>query len=404
MAGYLKTPLTVDDYSRSMAEAYDENDLVGISTLGQSFFGRNGSQTLFAPDSLDVDIEIMRGNEKTAALVPRGTVSRKLGDTQKDTKRDQWTQFNRTFPLIEEASTIQSNKLLSRQFAEMPYSGRTKKMRLITEATKNHREHVRRIIRAYERLAWTSLLTGKMPAIFDTTDTDLIYDFRRNAALSVTLGTQWTTTTADAPGNLGSLADLIRIHGKVNADFCIMGVDAFNAFLKNETVLARADNRRYFTPVEINDKMMVPPTMAHIVASGGMLRGKTITPNGYELYIFTYIDTWDDASGTATKFMPAGKVLMGSSKARADRYFGPDEQLPEIDMRRAFYSQMFGIDITAQKSPGNVKEESHVYQPGMIYFDAYPSADWKNVTVRAQSAPIFVTTQTDAWGVIENAA
>lgn len=404
MAGYLTTPLAVDTYARSMAEAYDENTLIGLSTLGQSFFGRPGSQTKFDPDSLDVDIEIMRGNRKTAALVPRGNVSRMLGDTQKDTKRDQWTQFNRTYPLIEEADTIQSKKLLRRQFGEAPYSGRTKKMRMLGEAKRNHAEHVRRILGAYERLSWESLLTGKMPAIFGTTDTDLIYDFRRNSNLSVTLGTQWTTTTADALGNLGALCELIRVHGKMNPDFTLMGTDAYNAFLKNETVLARADNRRYFTEVTIDSGMQVPTQMQHIIESGGQLRGKISVPEGYELYVFTYVDSYDTDAGVDTKYMPAGKVLVGSSKARADRYFGPNEQMPETQMRRQFYVEMFGMDITALQAPGNVKNLSHAYQPGMIYFDAYPSQDWKNVTIRAQSAPVFVTTQTDAWGVIENAA
>jgi len=33
----------------------------------------------------------------------------------------------------------------------------------------------------------------------------------------------------------------------------------------------------------------------------------------------------------------------------------------------------------------------------MFYCDAYPSGDKKKVTIRTQSAPIFATTQTDAF-------
>ena len=70
-------PLAVDVYSRTMIDLFDERNVIGVSTGFQSLFGNpaNASKTIFSPDSSVVDIDIMRGNEKTAALVLRGQLS-----------------------------------------------------------------------------------------------------------------------------------------------------------------------------------------------------------------------------------------------------------------------------------------------------------------------------------------
>ena len=102
------TPVPQDLFSRIMVEMYDEKDIIGVPTVGQAIFGRseNGSKTIFSPDSNLVDIDIVRGNEKTAALVPRGTVSRHLGSLQKNTRIEQGSSFSRKYPLAIEESDL----------------------------------------------------------------------------------------------------------------------------------------------------------------------------------------------------------------------------------------------------------------------------------------------------------
>jgi len=404
MVAYNTTPLSVDLYGRVMASSFNEKDIVGVPTGFQVFFGQpeGNSQTIFSPDSNDVDIDIIRANERTAVLVPRSIRGRTLGDTQKDANNQRFTNINRVFPLSIEESDFAAGQLLNRQMGENPYATRTRRERLQALAVDAHREQVRREVRLFERLAALSILTGKMPAILGTSDSTLEYDFLRNSTHSVTLGTQWSNIAADALGDIDDSWDLIREDAHVSADMMLAGEGAFEAFLLNTAVLAKADNRR-FEMVMVNQNMPVPEKFSRFIEAGMTARGRLRTPRGHEIWMFTYSDVYTASGGTATKYMDDDKVLICYSQARADRYFGPPELLPQVEQRTQLYQQLFGFDITTPNMPPNVKGGSRVIQPGMFYFDAYANAEWTNATTRCQTAPIFATTQTDAYVVIENA-
>jgi len=397
------TPVAQDLFSRIMVEMYDEKDIIGVPTVGQAIFGRpeNGSKTVFSPDSNLVDIDIIRGNEKTAALVPRGTVSRHLGSLQKNTRVEQGSSFSRKYPLAIEEADIGSDQLTARLMGENPYSLTSKQARLRILAANSHRENVRRLIRLNERLAWQSLLTGKQDAILGTTNTDLQYDFRRNAAHTVTVGTAWSNAAADIMGDVDGMCIKIRQNGKMTPDYMFLGSDAMAGVMKNTSLTAQADNRRFKTVTELGGISAVPPKFAHLVEAGAQCRGQFVTLEGFELWLFTYVDNYTNESDTAVKYLGDDLVLIGSSQARADRYFGPSEMLPSIPMRDQFYQQMFGISPNAAPMPPNVKNPGAVIRPEMFYFDAYASNDWQRVTCRSQCAPIFATTATDGFGVLD---
>lgn len=401
MAGYLTTPLPVDPYSRSMVDMYDEKSIVGVSTAFQGFFGRpnTGAITLFSPDKNLVDIEIIRANERITALVPRGTVAKPLGGTQKNLKQTRWTQFNRSFPLAEDETDIDSNQILNRKPDENPYETKTRLDRMRWLASRGNQEMVRKTVRTFEYLAAQSILTGKMPAIIGTTDTDLIYDFRRHADLFYTVPTAWSSTSADALKDLDTVWSRMRKKGKCSADGLVLSRTSMNEFLKLTDVKDKADNRR-FEMIEINQNMPVPPRFAFLINGGMTARGRLRTPEGHEFWMFTYDDIFDDLSGTSTDYMTDEKVLMFWSGARCDRYFGPPEMLPIISQRRNFYMEMFGFSLDMPPMPPNIKNEGSVVRPDMFFFDAYPSADWKRVTLRMQAAPIYATTMTDAFAVL----
>ena len=94
------TPNAVDPFSRFMADAFDEKEAISVPTGFQAFFGNpaGGGRTLFNPNSLVVDIDIIRGNKKTAALIPRGMISRPLGSAQKNMNVENFTSFSRKYP------------------------------------------------------------------------------------------------------------------------------------------------------------------------------------------------------------------------------------------------------------------------------------------------------------------
>jgi hypothetical protein len=388
-----------------MASNYNEADQIWNPTGWLSLFGRpgTGSVTHYSPNALDVDIDIQRANEKIAALVPRGTVSRKLGPNQENTQVQRFSSFSRTFPLSEEEGDIEDSTLLFRVAGEGAYENRTKLERLRAKAREIHMEHVRRTIRLWEYLAQQSVLEGQMPAIVGTTDTDLIYDWRRNAAHIATLGTAWTNVASDPLADHDAAWLLGRTNGRVNLDYAVYAENAYTAFLAHADVVEKADNRR-FELIEVNQGLPVPEKFRFLIEAGMTARGRLRTPGGHEFWQFTYSDIYDNAAGTAVKLMPDGYVLFGYSGARCDRYFGPGENLPMIPLRQQFYQQMFGFNMSAPPMPPNVKGAAHALNPGMFFCDAYASNDWKRVTMRTQSAPIFATTMTDAFVTYKGAA
>lgn len=394
----MSTPVPQDLFSRFMAAAFDEHNIIGCSTAFQTFFGNpaNGSETIFSPDSNQVDIDIIRGNERIAALIPRGSVSRSLGSLQKDVREGKFTEFSRKFPLAEEEGNIDAGTLINRIAGENVYQRLDRLQRMRLKALKLHQESIRRIVRMDEVLAAQSVLTGKQDAIIGTSDTNLQYDFRRNSTHTATTSTSWSGGSGTIMADIDAQCAKGRANGHVSYDIMVLGTTAMTSFINDTKVAAQADNRRYEF-VNVGMGVAMPPKYQRLVDGGMIFQGRLRTPAGYELYLFTYVDGYTAANGTFTPYMPVDKVLFAASSARCDRYFGPPENLPQIPMREQLYRELFGFDPSAPPMPPAIKAPGGVIVPQAFYCDAYVSADWKRVTIRTQHAPIFATTQTDAF-------
>lgn len=392
---YTATPTTQDTFSRMMVAAFDDRDYISIPKGFQAIFGRaeTGAVTGYVSDANSVDIDVVRGNERIAALVPRGTVSRPLGTQQENLNVGNFSSFSRSFPLIEEEGDVQANKLLDRMLGESPSEMRDRQRRLREHAIRIYKEGVRRIGRTFEYLAAQSALTGKMPAILGTTDTDLMYDFKRRSTHYTFSGTVWTDPANTLLDDIDTFAGLIRTDGHVPCDYAICGADVISAVINDDKVQALADNRRYelinIGPQAVNAKYN------WLVAAGFVPVSRIRTPKGNDLVLFSYPYEYTAAGGTSTPYMPVDQILFGFTGARCDRYFGPPELLPNVPARQALYSQLFGFD--ASGAAAAVGANDGIINSNMFYFDAYAAANWKTVTCRIQAAPIFATTMTDAF-------
>jgi hypothetical protein len=395
----MSTPATQDLFSRFMVEAFDDREIIAAPTAWQAFFGNPMSmgKTLFSPNANAVDIDIIRGNEKTAALIPRGTISRNLGSTQNDMQGGKSTAFSRKFPLSEEEGSITGDMILNRVAGEQPYQASDRVGRMRWHALNLHLESVRRTVRMFERLAAQSITTGKQASILG--DTDNVYDFRRDSTHTVTVGVSWSTITADALGDIDAMCLKIRANGRTTPNMIVMGDTAISNFIKNTPAQTLADNRR-FELLEVTTNNPVPAEFDRFVAGGMIPRGRMRTPKGFVLWMFSNTDGYDNSSGTFTKYLADDKVLIGSSKARCDRYFGPPERLPIDSTDRALYAEYFGFSLDAPPMP-IIKSTGAIIDPNMFYCDAYRSGDRKKISIRTQSAPIFATTHTDAFGLID---
>ena len=394
------TPQTVDQFNRLWAEIFDEREYISVPTVFQSLFGNssNGGITYFSDSAEAVDIDIIRANERTTALIPRGTVGRTLNN--KTINQEKYTTFSRVFPLAEDTYDINSSQLSKRLAGENPYDGnQTRLDRCRALALKGAKEIVRRMIRLYERLAAQSVIEGIQDAILDTSDTNLQYDFKRNSNLLITVSNTWDSGSQTIMADIDGACDNLRQYGHITPDYMLIGGGALAALLDDSDISTLADNRR-FGLINVDNLSSMPPRFARLVAAGAEWRGTFKTAKGRTLYLFTYTDIYDNESGTATLYMPTDKAIIGSSTARFDRYFGPPDVLPVDTEVRNLYADYFGFSPDALPMPMNVKNPGGIITPEMFFFDAYKGKGNKSLTLRSQSAPIFATTMTDATAVL----
>lgn len=391
-----------DIFTRFFVEAFDDREKFPGTTGFQAFFGdpANGSRTVFAPDSLVVDIDIVRGNEKTAKLITRGEVTRPLGATQKNMLDGKFSSFSRKYPLALDEGDITAGMLLQRAAGELPYSSDMKIDRLRKYARDFAMESARRHIRMFELLAAQSILTGVQDAIIGTANADLKYDFERNAANTITVGTAWSNVAAPVLSDLDGGALKIRTNGKATADMAVMGATALVGFKKNTQVLAEANNRGYST-VMVGTDNPVPAKFNRFIAGGMTPQAQVTTPEGRELWIFSYVNGgYTNDAGAFTSFLGADQVLIADSEVRRDRYFGPPEYLPMLSADNELYEEYFGFAAGAPPVP-ITKSTGNVIDPNMFHYDAYRSQDRSRVTMRVQSAPIFAPTWVDATALLD---
>lgn len=399
--GNFTDPLGTDQYSRVMVSAFDEREIVSVPTAGQTFFGdpaAGNSQTLFADGAGSVDIDIIRSaGETLAELIHRGgsginVAGQPMGGDEK------FSSFNRTFPLIYDTAAITAKQINEARLAgEDPYSGASPESRMRKLAMNLHEEIMRRIIRTNEYLAWQSLLTGQMPAIYGTANTDLIYDFLRLSTHNYTVSVLWTNASAVILSDMDAAWDLARKNAFISLDGMVLGKEAATAFYADSEILVGGDNRR-IDLVAYNDQITLPKRFNKFIEAGMTWIGKARTPRGHQFYLFTYDDVYKAPStGTITSYMDDDKVLYFNANTRCDRYFGPSDTMPIDPARQQWLNWFFGLSPDAAPMP-NVKGAG-ILDPRMFHHDGYPSPDGRSAIIRTQAAPIYATTQTDAFVV-----
>jgi len=392
----------VDQYSRFMTEMFDERQIIGVPTMFQSFFGRpdHGSKTIYSPNASVVEIDILRGNERLAALIERGSDARQIRGKKKDATAQEYTNFARQYPLAEETSNIGAKELINRTAGENPYAMKAQIDRLRTKALEYHLEHMRRFTRMFEYLAAQSILTGKQPAIIGTTNSDFIYDFRRNGDNFITVPTAWDqASTAKPVTDIDGAARVMRINAKVKPNVMFMAGDVANALLLNDEFY-KMSNKLHYSIIQVGPNQPVPKELMPLIDGGATCRGLLITPEGYEIWLMTYIGIYTDDNGDPQDYLPKGTAFLAYYGARCDRYFGPGEALPVDSQTAAWYQEMFGFNMMNPPLPPKINNADSIISPAMFYNDAFKTGENKHITIRTQTAPIFATTMTDAFVVL----
>ena len=396
------TPLQVDMFSRYYASFFDEKAYITERTAAQSFFGRpeTNSYTIFSPDAIDIDIDIARGNEKLANMGIRGTAGKFVGfgNTHQDSQIGQVSTFSRQFPLIEEIFNIGSHQLNARLPGEGPYEGLDKSARLRELGRRAYLELVRRTVRLQEVLAWQSLTLGVQSAQSLTDTTTNIYDYRRNSGNSPSLTHGWGNAAGTPLTDIDALADALLANGKLMPDGLVLGGITMRYLQANSQVSTNYANKLYFDLLQFGTDFTAGPEFDRYVAAGLLPYGRLRTPKGYVFTVFVLPYGYTNSSNVFTKYFNDTGAFMFSSQARADRFFGPAERIDDTPQEQLEIMQRFGFNPMSPPLPMNIKDPGNVVLPQQFYVDAYKSEDKKSITMRVQTAPIFATTQTDAFG------
>lgn len=394
---------TSNAYTRFMTELFDENAKVKVpSAFLGGFFGKpeTGAVTHFVTDASTIEIDQMRANgRRLARLVNRETSSKDIS-RQETLTGDKFTNIVRQWPLIEIPASINANELLQRNPGETPFDTATQQSRLLGKAARLHKESVVRHMRTWEFLAREAILTGEHPMILGTTNAALIYDFYRKATHTFAVAAKWDVVGTDIIGDFDVSIDLIQQDSNNFGDYgALIGVSGMEGLRKNTQMKAEADIRRYEF-VELGERPINLPTKFNIyVENGFALAGKVRTYKNRTVYLFTYDLTFTDdyttpGTDTETPWMPVDKALVFSPDARCDKLFGPPNRMPLTAIERSWFMDMFGFDMEAGPMPDNVINPS-TFDMRAFYFDADGSRE--AVRLYTQSAPIFPTTETDAF-------
>lgn len=396
----LLSPTAPSVYKRTMDGLFDERDYVSLPTGFQSMFGRlGGGTTTYEAQDIDIDVDIVRANERMAQMFPRGQFAHDI-DPKKYAIQELFSTRTFRFPFAEEETAITAAELRKRTAGESPYERMDNRIRLRLKAFKAHKEHLRKHIRLFEYLAAQSVLTGKMPAIVGATETEWLYDFKRNSDHDADASADWATAGTDILGDLNTGCIALRQNASVPADGLLLGADAFSGLRGNTAIAAEADNRRFVT-ASIGGDRTVPTKFQFLVDGGFDYRGRLEVDSGKTLDVFTYDEYYDNSSGTATPYLPADAAVIFSSQTRCDRYFGPNERLDYSPQEIAEMQYYLGIGPMAGPLPPNIKSAPGQIDPRMFHFDAYMDGRRTGLTIRTQSAPIFAPTMTDGFYYID---
>ena len=401
--------IPLNEYSRLMVEKFDERKLVPVPTAFQgAFYGRpeTGAKTVFSMNSKMIEIDIIRSTgRRMAQMVNRGTHSDDVSRV-KNQKEAKFTNIGRLWPLVETNGSIENSELLDRTPGMNAYQLETRQDRLTRKALDIHGEQTMQHITTTEYLCREALFTGEHPAIIGTSNSDFVYDFYRNSNNFITAGTVWTNAAADILGDLDDGVDEIQQNAFIHGEYGVLcNGDVFAGIKKNTIIAGDADNRRYQFVALGGDVREVPTEFAKYKENGFNPRGYIETPKGRKIWIFTYDLTFIDdfttpGTDTVTPWIPSGKALLFSPKARCDRFFGPPDRLPITAQEAEWYRQMFGFDMNLVPVMPAIQNAS-VIDSRMFHCDAYVGPGNKAVFTRTQSAPIMPTTQTDAFVVFD---
>lgn len=351
---------------RVMIEAFRQKK---APTMFLSGLFKTKSNWMFRARKVAIDV---KRNEQTIAVdVKRGT-----GGNLNTNK--QFTTKEYEPPVYDEYSSLFEEELNERNIGNTEYNQTEYIADAIARITDDQVVNQENILRSIEKQAADVLLTGTVILINNDT-----LDYKQKTTHNFTVGTSWSTTSADAFGDLQTAVDLNTKDGKIDSDMAIFGQGAWQDLLRNDDFQKQANYRR------VNLMEIRRPS---INTDGAAFHG-FITVGAYELQVWTYPQYYLVPTGyglanegTLVPYIPDDKVIVTGMDIDLRLVYGG---IPTIVGRKDPRLSAIGLPGI----PANIATDFH----------AYNQLDDKGTCVEAgvRSAPLCIPTQIDGYTVID---
>lgn len=325
--------------------------------------------------SEEVEIDIVRSDEDISIVV------QDLSTGYRMNSEDLYTNKGFKPPIHKEAIPINSHDLIKRMPGENPFEAPDFRANVITRLMNGMTKVERKIRRSVELQASQVLQTGIVTLTDINGNALYTLDYKPKATHFPTAGTSWASATGDQKmDDLIALGEVIRNDGLGDPDQIIMGIDAFENFIRDADIKDRLDTRR----IELGG--IAPETRGNGATFQGWIR-----LGNYRYELWTYAGRYKDPqTGNKLTYVDPGKIIMRDSQGRLDATFGA---IPNI-------GALLGNQATTllPEMPGRVSNA----QGGMdLFTNAWLSADGEQLFGGVGARPLMIPTAIDTFGCLD---
>jgi hypothetical protein len=327
------------------------DDAVRINREPSNFLSKMFFNRMSVSTSNSIQFDVVRGGRTVGAYVGKNEESIPIDRNLFNTK-------TLTPPLLSFSRSLTGADLEQRIPGKNPFEGGDG----AAELTAQDQIDLVNITQRAEELQASQAIVSAAITLLDINGNALgdTVTFGRDANMTPTAlaGTaKWGGSTSDPIGNLRTLSQLVQTYGDVMADVVVMRTSLYNTFAADTNVQAQLDVRRG----PDTDKLTFE-AMEMFATYRGMIDG---------LKVYTYDGVYKTAdAGTLSYYIPANKVVVGSTNGEGTRYYG-----------QIFSAQAGGMVTTDR------------------YIDSWAEFDPDKIKLRVQSAPLLVPKRVDAFAV-----
>lgn len=354
-----------DQVTRTMLPMYIQQ---ALPTLFLSAFFRSPPQNFHTSEEVEWDVQRM--TEDVAIVVTDlSTGGRYNAD-------DFFTNKKLKPPIYNEIGTLNAFDMIKRTAGQNPYQQPDFQANAIVRAFRIFRKLEGKIRRAIELMASQVLQTGQLTLRDQNGVALYTIDFMPKVSHFPTAGETWGTANADPLADLLPLSTAIRSDGLVSPNVLVYGEKAFEAFIDDEKVQKRLDNRG----------MNVGQVAPEHRGQGGTFQGFVWIGN-YRFEMWTYDGRYrHPETGASTPFVNTGSVMMLSRQTRLDLTFGAIPVIVPPEARVLPF-----LPPRLSNTEGGMDLTTHGWIP----------QDGSGVKIMAGTRPMTLPTAIDAFGCLD---